>query len=263
MKIITRAPQNENLKIDISHIYSLETEETETSYTIYPSNSFVLMFYQNAKLEFAEGRTTIHSDKRYRYSTIVVGPFNKSNEIIYSGCVKMVGIVFQNHGIYNYDNFDEFYLNEKKIRNGCFKSINLEKLFSFSSDEAIKYIEQSLLEVRDPIRETVLERCLHSINEDGNITLDTLSKHTLSSKKNIINKFKKYLGRTPSNFLTVNKFRNSLIKESDKLTDLAYQFGFYDQSHMIKKYRKLTGETPSEIKKKKSISNSEKLQWLS
>lgn len=69
------------------------------------------------------------------------------------------------------------------------------------------------------------------------------------SRKTLLRKFKSYLGVTPSEFITLIKFRNALhlYNTNSKLTKIAYDSNYYDQSHFIKNYQSLVGKSPKSI----------------
>lgn len=60
--------------------------------------------------------------------------------------------------------------------------------------------------------------------------------------------FLEYTGLTPKLYSKINRFQNSLllIAEKDKsLTSIAYDCGYFDQSHFIRDFKSFTGLTPS------------------
>lgn len=63
--------------------------------------------------------------------------------------------------------------------------------------------------------------------------------------------FVDHVGITPSAFFSVHRFNKSLgqILSSDRsLTSIAYECGYFDQSHFIREFRKYTGITPFEAR---------------
>ena len=62
--------------------------------------------------------------------------------------------------------------------------------------------------------------------------------------------FKKYVGVTPNHYRRICQFQLSFSqlrsKDFDKLSDVAYESGFADQSHFIRSFREFTQTTPND-----------------
>ncbi len=60
-----------------------------------------------------------------------------------------------------------------------------------------------------------------------------------------------YTGLTPKLYSRINRFQNSLhqlANGSQSLTAIAYESGYYDQSHFIREFKSFTGSVPSDVK---------------
>jgi AraC-like DNA-binding protein len=60
--------------------------------------------------------------------------------------------------------------------------------------------------------------------------------------------FLQYTGLTPKLYSKINRFQNSLrlvTKKDTSLTSIAYDCGYFDQSHFIREFKSFTGFTPS------------------
>lgn len=60
--------------------------------------------------------------------------------------------------------------------------------------------------------------------------------------------FLQYTGLTPKLYSKINRFQNSLrliTKKEVSLTSIAYDCGYFDQSHFIREFKSFTGFTPS------------------
>ena len=60
--------------------------------------------------------------------------------------------------------------------------------------------------------------------------------------------FLQYTGLTPKLYSKINRFQNSLrlvTKKETSLTSIAYDCGYFDQSHFIREFKSFTGFTPS------------------
>lgn len=84
----------------------------------------------------------------------------------------------------------------------------------------------------------------------GIVEVDTLALRACLSRKQYERMFQECVGTSPKQFMRVVRFQHSLhfrrMNSQLRLTDLAYECGFFDQSHMINEYRDLSGKTPSQ-----------------
>lgn len=101
------------------------------------------------------------------------------------------------------------------------------------SSNAYKYVNDSVLSI---------------LQYKGDISIDRLTNTAGVSAKYFDTLFKKFVGINPKVFCTIVKlnyfinFKNNHPHKS--FTECAYQANFYDQSHLIKLFKEMTGNTP-------------------
>ncbi len=83
------------------------------------------------------------------------------------------------------------------------------------------------------------------------IMLDELCSIGMMSKTLLCDKFKRYYGYTPLEY--VNRYRvlvaKNMIIETDKsITEIAQETGFFDASHFLKTYRKYENVNPADLR---------------
>lgn len=88
------------------------------------------------------------------------------------------------------------------------------------------------------------------LKNKGLISNSQLVKFTGYTDRHIERLFMESIGINPKNFANIIKlhsFLQQLKNKSDKtnLTEIAYNAGYADQSHLIKEFKKHTGMTPS------------------
>jgi len=85
---------------------------------------------------------------------------------------------------------------------------------------------------------------------ENKISLEEMSRKTLSSKFHMIRNFKFLIGLTPHQFQLQNKIRKAqkLIIENENIADIALLVGFFDQSHFIRQFKKVVGINPTTYK---------------
>lgn len=89
-----------------------------------------------------------------------------------------------------------------------------------------------------------MERILADIETE--LKIEDIAKKYNVSRKYINSLFLKHIGKPPSEYRKVHRFRNALLayKKSESLTSLSHRSLFYDQSHFIKDFRALTKTNP-------------------
>jgi AraC-like DNA-binding protein len=98
---------------------------------------------------------------------------------------------------------------------------------------------------------------------------DTYDSKTLSSVYGLSERYLEKLfvdlvGITPRAFFSVYRFNKSLdllLSSGRKLTSIAYDCGYYDQSHFIKEFTRFTGITPFEARAS-LLTNGEEFQQV-
>lgn len=74
------------------------------------------------------------------------------------------------------------------------------------------------------------------------------------SYRSIHRLYRDSLDMTPKEFLNISRFRKGInqLNQVKKLTQVAYEIGYSDQSHMIREFKKYSGFTPKTFLKKSS-----------
>ncbi|HTM92441.1 MAG TPA: helix-turn-helix domain-containing protein, partial [Flavisolibacter sp.] len=82
-----------------------------------------------------------------------------------------------------------------------------------------------------------------------------LANNNFLSVRQFERKFKEFSGFSPKLFLRITRFNSLLNKTflSKSLTQIAYEFGYHDQSHFIHDFRKFSGHNPKEYFKPATI----------
>jgi len=87
-----------------------------------------------------------------------------------------------------------------------------------------------------------------------------------TSRKTLHKTFRKHTLKTPGAFRRIHRFREALRvrqKQSEvNLTGVAYASGYYDQSHMVRDFRRLSGLAPKELLTTLLSVDEENVFWL-
>lgn len=104
-------------------------------------------------------------------------------------------------------------------------------------------------------QDDVIRHAVHQIMQSGGaISLKEIQVSLKISERSLERKFQQTIGVSPKLFSRICRFQESLnqMRQSnyDKLSDLAYENNYADQSHFIKVFKEFTGFSPLDFKKK-------------
>ena len=85
----------------------------------------------------------------------------------------------------------------------------------------------------------------------GSIKIKGLNEKLFISQSPFEKRFRKIVGTTPKKFSSIVRFNAVLdnISSGKSLTDLCYEYNFFDQAHLIKDFKQFTGDTPENFKR--------------
>lgn len=128
------------------------------------------------------------------------------------------------------------------------ESSSLRERIDIIEDELVKSLDSKKLN-----HIAMLQRGIHLMETHSEeFSLKKIKEESSYSMKQYERIFKEYTGLTPMMFLQILRLGRavSLLKTaSTDLTTIAYDSGFYDQSHFIRKFKSFTGLTPGEFRK--------------
>lgn len=127
----------------------------------------------------------------------------------------------------------------------------LDKLSETTSVEnQIRLISEFLISItRKNDTDQMLRHATEKIIiQNGDISLTELHREFSLSERTFERRFENSIGVSPRLFARVCRFRSALAQlhsyDYSKLSDVAYENGFSDQSHFIRTFKEFTGVTP-------------------
>ncbi|MCC5916587.1 MAG: AraC family transcriptional regulator [Cryomorphaceae bacterium] len=108
-----------------------------------------------------------------------------------------------------------------------------------------KYL-QTLLRIER--KESPIIHTVHQITRaKGNVNIKNISQQACLSQRQYERRFKELTGFSPKSFSRLVRFK-SLVdnypKRDCSLSEIAYDFGYYDQSHFIQEFKQYSGYNP-------------------
>lgn len=180
------------------------------------------------------------------------------SDLISSGKTHMIVAAFHPAGARPFFNIplDKFFgmnISVDEIEDRGYNDLG-EKLQETGDDSAcIDLIEKHLISRLYSANVYNLQRigaAVELAHRQNEINMDLMAGASCLSKKQFNRIFSEYVGVNPKKFLRVVRFQRALHLWQNnlhiELAQLACDCGFYDQSHMIREFKTLSGYTPTE-----------------
>ena len=277
MNIQLYKPQNILLQNFIEYFYILTKrgDEQAVTYLTFPNIYSMVSISQNAAIKTTGNKVSVEfnadnvlvSELAVRYTQpLLIEYTGEANEITI--CFKPLALnAFLDHPISHYAKNDTIL--DPFIPFEDFIERMKEIMLMRNDEEKIAAMEgywiNKLKGVSHPFLYQVIYDMLVPNNEE--MTIAEIARKNKITQKTLIKHFEQHIGKTPSDFRKIVRFRNALKqkaweRKNDNLTDITYISRYFDQSHMIKDFKVLTGFTPKEFFKKLSSSHDGKINWI-
>ena len=186
----------------------------------------------------------------------------KASELTYSGEISVLGINFHPHALRSVFGIAANELTNTGID---LTSIHTKQSISLSEqlvneetvEGRIKMLSNYLLyQHQHNIRqtdETVKYAIALIAQSKGNLSLKELRQKLQISERGLERRFSQAIGISPKLFTRIIRFQETLdqlrTNSYDKLSDIAYENEYFDQSYFIRVFKEFTGFSPLEFKK--------------
>lgn len=266
MNINHYKPENESLKLYIDSYYFIAKGRSDSpiNYLTFPNNFCIASTIQNSSVKFVEGKVIITPSKNKNIVTDLVIRYSKPLEVVYQQPINEITIKFKplgfNHFINNASNYFKYGICRDIKPFDDFDS-QINTIFDTSNQrEQIERLERYWLSKLKEVKLDKLKAIVDDIENTFSIA-EVAKRHNIS--RQYLNKiFLKNLGKTPSEYRKVDKFKKALegFQSVKDLTELSHNCLFYDQSHFIKEFKSLTDIKPSSFFKE--IDTTKEALWL-
>ncbi|NQZ45486.1 MAG: helix-turn-helix transcriptional regulator [Flavobacteriaceae bacterium] len=246
-------PKHPRLQALVQNYYVLQSQKDETvTYLTFPKPYSVLSLYKGAEITHLQNRMRIEAKLEAPLIADLTFSYSQPLLIEYQGSIRELTVYFKPLGIHAFGSpFKGKATKSEEFFTSADDRMKLDTLLDRGQTEALidsleTYLVSKLTEFRHPF----LHRFVEAVTNDPTLSLAQLSKSYGISQKTLIKHAKAYLFRTPSQFIKVVRFYSSLKAYDTKghgtlsLTEIGYSASFFDQAHMIKEFKTLTGFTP-------------------
>lgn len=267
-------PESDFLKQFIAYYYCDGSQDPlyRNSYVFYPHVNTTVSLYQNAAYQLKETTSTISYDANVKYLKLVTQQ-SLPRRVIQIGKTYKIAIVFKPFGLNRFINekYSEAVPGEAQIFVPCHNDEwdqMLDELFSQNDVSGkARILDEFLLRQYNGVENNVLEKAIAILSDvDNDSSIGEIAGMINVSRKTLLRYFKSELRTTPELFRTISRFRYALnekiLKNSPEiLTELAYRANFFDQAYFIKRFKLLTGVTPTKFFKEGSRLGEEDTFW--
>lgn len=188
------------------------------------------------------------------------GQITEYKEICCQGHARLIIIVFHPHGLNRLLNVPASELNDKIISlSDLFPDVGLALESAVATADSlsvtvdrIEFYFRKILNTHCFMGDPLVNTALNLIHKHrGVLTVQQLTSGIGCHSRQLERKFKTAIGLSPKHFCNIVRtlsFVKSLQNAAPKpsLTHGAYDSGYYDQAHLIREFRKITGLTPSQ-----------------
>lgn len=117
-------------------------------------------------------------------------------------------------------------------------------------EERIYYVEKLLIKklLNKRLNDNLLNGVYHILKSKGVTTISEVSNYTSISSRQLERVFKEYIGISPKKCCSLVRYQNvwkdlAFSREFNP-SNIAYNYGYSDQAHMINDFKKYHGSTP-------------------
>ncbi len=231
---------------DYIECYRFYGFEEEATLNLNPDGNFEFIFQLNG--DFAQRQST-KKEWIKRPDSFIGGLHSNSFQVqAQHKNSKLLSIKFKPLGAKSFIN-DRLNLFKNQLIEFEDLSPDLNKInFETSSEQNI--VEQIELLLKKSYKEnqrSIIDYALSLVtNSNGFISIKSLAKKLNISESHLRLKFNEEIGMSPKEYSKILRVKHisNLITSEIKLTELAYQLGYFDQSHLIKDFKAVTGFSP-------------------
>lgn len=171
----------------------------------------------------------------------------------------MLGVRFYPHAAALFLNENVSHFNNRITNLGDVSGKPIQELYEQLKDKELlsqrisllnKYFLRKLIAFEKKLsRPALVSNAMNEMKQPGFFdNIDNLANRYGITARYLQKIFVQQTGLTPKLYGKINRFQNSLqliAKQRYSLTDIAYECGYFDQSHFIREFKSFTGKTPS------------------
>lgn len=253
-------PGNNLLSEHIAYYYFQQTESKGKEYKVmyYPHYVTALNFYKNAEVEWNDSGRTIREAQQEKITCLFTCNAKISRTVSMIGKHDKIGIIFNPLGINHFVQTHLHKISKEVITpfdyfGESFLALADQVYQEPDFTQKRELLDAYFLDRYTGFQDVVFKKLIHTIVEtNSNLIVDEIAEELKINRKTLLRTFKKHLCCTPREFKSLIRFRKALHQYQQdqvkpKLTHLAYDNQYYDQSDFIKQCKGLVGLSPKQL----------------
>ena len=262
-------PSSPILKKYIECFYFYEGKPNSTfRYVAFPHFNTGLSFIKGVSVQRKNWTLQVSENTSDRMHIEILGKYTTPVLLEYKGQLREISIIFKPLGLNRF--FKDNYLSlapefSQELVNDVWGQFG-ESLFT--GDDDISKIESFLLsQFCDNQELSCIENSLSFLeNSNEQMSISDIAIKVGLNLKTFQRHFQKHMGCSPVEYRRICRFRSSLTNKLNNtqlknLTEITYEEGYYDQSYLIKEFRKITNYNPKDFFKSTSKVDGDKIIW--
>jgi len=267
-------PTHPLIKEQVDYYYFQDIKESNFSqvYLYYPNYVNGLNVYLNTDLTWDEEERILQGNKEGQSHCTLTMTYEKSRKVQMYGQLQKLGIIFKPLGINHFitGNVDQLQIQTVGYFHQfgqAFIELTRELFDEDSIEKRALLLDNFLLQHHRSFDESRIKKAVDLIFEHHtDITAQDIANQLNINRKTLFRLFKKHIGYSFKNFKAVVKFRLALNQYQAthgkvKLSDLAFDNGYYDHPHFIHHIQAIAGLSPQELFDSLQKASKDGLYW--
>jgi AraC-like DNA-binding protein len=231
-----------------------QAESSEKAYHLVTPDGCIEL---NFNLQSQYMRKEQNGKTKKQHDFYLISRFSERYYLQTTGNIKMIGIRFYPWGIrpfieYAANEITDKQLDPEAVFGSKINSLREQVLNMSRPDMAIEVIERFfIMQLYRYGKEDLMiaDAAFRILNSGGKIEISSLLAPCNLSLRRLQQRFNESVGVSPKFFSKLAKFQYALRqlnehKKKSSLTEIAYESGYFDQSHFIRDFRFFSGITP-------------------
>lgn len=268
MELQLMKPRNQILAKYLEGYYFLnkDHDSEDIEYLTFPNNYSIVSISQNVELKFGENEIRAIESNNGLFSSDLICHYKRPIRVLIQGRLKEITFYFKPLGLNAFlkKPLKEYTKEFSKVflPYDDYEASMIPILDEQDFEKRIEMIEEFWMSKYVGFEHSFFNGLVDDVMMDLDRSIENHATHYKTSRQTINKLFDHHLCKSPSDFRKIQRFRETLMQSVDKktLTELSYDHLFYDQSHLIKDFKSLTGFTPKKFFDK--VYTEGKVKWL-